>query len=388
MGSVLPKPILSKVVDRVGSADLYAGCCSVNGYRTSMEDAHFMKITPDRMVFGIFDGHSNEKCSRYIAESLPKKLLAESLEALASDPAVIEGHCLAADAEYLSMSREGGSTGTFCIIDRQRMKLIIGNVGDSRTMLVRGGKIVFVTSDHKPLNPEEKARIEEAGGWVRMNRVDGDLAVSRAFGDGQFKGGDKPRKQKVIAVPDVTVLDLEKNDVIVLACDGVFEGNFPNDEVATFVTENLPAVKANGNCGDIAVTAARVCDNAIRKGSKDNISCMVIHLADGSSHVSDYGEASFVPGPPFPKNHEASKAAYSKMAEMAQSHLPDALRLRYKLYKAHLEGTLATMPDIAQVAFDLCDEVDINAEGQFFGAGPAGGEDDVGFFVALAEGTR
>lgn len=386
MGSVLPKPILSKVIERVGSEDCYAGCCSINGYRTTMEDAHCMHITEDRLLFGIFDGHSNDRCSQYIAENLPPKILAEPLENLTA--ARLEEICIAVDSDYLRNSREGGSTGTFCIIDKKKMKLIVANVGDSRIMLIRDGKMMFVTSDHKPLNTEEKMRIEEAGGYVRMNRVDGDLAVSRAFGDGQFKVGENPRKTKVIAVPDVTVMDIQRDDIIVLACDGVFEGNFPNEDVARFVVEHMPATKADGGCGDIAVTAARVCDEAIRKGSKDNISCMVVHFAPGANHTKEYGEMSFVPGPPFPKNHEASKAAYNKMAEMAKSHLPDALRLRYKLFKAFTEGRLNTMPEIAQVAFELCDEVDVNAEGQFFGNGPQNGDDDIGFFIALAEGTR
>eukprot|EP00744_Colponema_vietnamica_P004381 GILI01006555.1.p1 GENE.GILI01006555.1~~GILI01006555.1.p1 ORF type:complete len:389 (+),score=69.33 GILI01006555.1:250-1416(+) len=388
MGSVLPKPILSKVIERVGSPECYGGCCSINGYRTTMEDAHCMKITEDRMLFGIFDGHSNDRCSQHVAEHLPPRILNEPLSALTKEK--LEQLCIDVDEEFLNISREGGSTGTFCIVDKATLKVTICNVGDSRIMLVRDGNIVFVTSDHKPMNLDEKNRIEEAGGVVRMNRVDGDLAVSRAFGDGQFKRSENkdPRKQKVIAVPDITVVEAQKGDILVLACDGVFESNFSNPEVAQFVTENMPAVKPDGTCGDVAVTCARVCDQAIKRGSKDNISCMVVHFADGTNHANNYGDTSFVPGPPFPKNHEASKTAYSKMAYLAHSNLPDALRIRHKLYQAHLTGRLNTLPDIEQLSFDLCDEVDVNAEGQFFGAGPPTPEDEISFFVALAEGTR
>jgi protein phosphatase PTC2/3 len=41
--------------------------------------------------------------------------------------------------------------------------------------------------DHKPYDEGERSRIEQAGGMVAMKRVDGELAVSRALGDFQFK---------------------------------------------------------------------------------------------------------------------------------------------------------------------------------------------------------
>ena len=57
------------------------------------------------------------------------------------------------------------------------------NAGDSRTILVRNNKVEFATLDHKPTNPEEKKRIEDAGGRVMIQRINGSLAVSRALGE-------------------------------------------------------------------------------------------------------------------------------------------------------------------------------------------------------------
>lgn len=58
-----------------------------------------------------------------------------------------------------------------------------------------------------------------------MNRVNGDLALSRAIGDRKFKQGhDLPaHEQQVIALPDITELKATKDDVLFICCDGIFE---------------------------------------------------------------------------------------------------------------------------------------------------------------------
>jgi serine/threonine protein phosphatase PrpC len=47
----------------------------------------------------------------------------------------------------------------------------------------------MLSQDHKPSREDESKRIRDAGGFVINNRVMGELAVSRAFGDVDFKKG-------------------------------------------------------------------------------------------------------------------------------------------------------------------------------------------------------
>ena len=44
-----------------------------------------------------------------------------------------------------------------------------------------------MSEDHKPDNQIEVRRIEKANHYVEDSRVDGNLALSRAFGDFQYK---------------------------------------------------------------------------------------------------------------------------------------------------------------------------------------------------------
>lgn len=60
----------------------------------------------------------------------------------------------------------------------------MANAGDSRGVGCTKAKGTLALSyDHKPENKEEQLRIEAAGGFVEANRVNGNLALSRALGD-------------------------------------------------------------------------------------------------------------------------------------------------------------------------------------------------------------
>ena len=72
----------------------------------------------------------------------------------------------------------------------------------------------------------ELDRINNAGHSVSMNRVDGTLALSRAFGDLEFKDKDDlpASKQAVTSFPDIKEIKRNKDDMyIFIACDGIWD---------------------------------------------------------------------------------------------------------------------------------------------------------------------
>jgi len=71
----------------------------------------------------------------------------------------------------------------------------------------------------------EKARICAAGGFVDFGRVNGNLALSRAIGDFEFKKSAdlSPEQQIVTAFPDVITHEITDDDeFLVIACDGMY----------------------------------------------------------------------------------------------------------------------------------------------------------------------
>ena len=83
----------------------------------------------------------------------------------------------------------------------------------------------------------------QAGGFVEFNRVNGNLALSRAFGDFAFKNNIElpPDRQMISSKPDVVVREVGEDLMfVVLACDGIWDV-LSNQEVADFVISKLAA---------------------------------------------------------------------------------------------------------------------------------------------------
>jgi len=73
---------------------------------------------------------------------------------------------------------------------------------------------------------------------VEYNRVNGNLALSRALGDFVFKrnAGMGPEEQMVIALPDIELRDISEDwEFILLACDGIWD--VVTNEVYIFIAQ-------------------------------------------------------------------------------------------------------------------------------------------------------
>lgn len=177
---------------------------------------------------------------------------------------------------------KSGSTAVACLISPTHVYLI--NCGDSRAILVSNNQVVLGTYDHKPVNPIERERIHNAGGSVMIQRVNGSLAVSRALGDYEYKNvdGRGPCEQLVSPEPEIYVKERsqEKDEFVILACDGIWDV-MANDDLKDFVTSRLKITN------DLVKISNDVLDTCLSKGSRDNMSVIIVSFPSAPKVVQD-----------------------------------------------------------------------------------------------------
>lgn len=361
------------------------GHSEMPGWRVDMEDAvlHLYPLPPpvnaptrSRQppsvgIFGVFDGHGDAgTISAYVARTIPELLLETDLwtaytggsEDLVSmlqtvcpivderlkEAAVPGSESGAVDTTSVVSvgvvgstkppTATGGTTGVIALVGKR--EVVVGNIGDSRCILVQrnvdsssatdavspkeegesgpveeakeeeaglSSSAVVVkpmSYDHKPDLLDEKARIEKAGLEVFAEEVGEDevihkikrgpsdmIAVSRAFGDFDYKGNaDLPSdEQAIVCTPEIIthVRNPSEDLYLVLACDGIWDV-MTNEEVGEFVHSAIGRIycekKRSGldPASAISETLPTAGDELIyeclKRGSRDNMSVLIVSL--------------------------------------------------------------------------------------------------------------
>lgn len=133
---------------------------------------------------------------------------------------------------------------------------------------VKTPAVVCMTVKHKPTNQAEGLRIHEAGGLVSLARVNGTLAVSRSFGDFDYTGSrDRGGTPIVIADPHLAEFDVHEGDMMVIACDGLYDVFSYSDAAAA------ARCSTDTNIAKTLVTAA-----INERNSTDNVSVIVVRV--------------------------------------------------------------------------------------------------------------
>ncbi|XP_060203825.1 protein phosphatase 2C 51-like [Lycium barbarum] len=301
--------VIEKVRERLVTCWSH-GSISLIGRRREMEDAVAVKLglltkgSKKYDYFGVYDGHGGSRvahaCRDFLHRLVIQQLMEEEEEE--DDESVIINWEKVMKESFRKMDEEVseeagematmGSTAVVAVVGQE--EVIVANCGDSRAVLSRAGVAVPLSTDHKPDRPDELDRIENSGGKVinwNGQRVLGVLATSRSIGDVYLK-------PYVIPDPEVMVSKIsDADEFLVLASDGLWDV-IPND-VACDVTRRClngqmrrfsqQRKSHNVDAGDeqssevvkeslAALAASFLAELAIARGSRDNISVIVIEL--------------------------------------------------------------------------------------------------------------
>ncbi|RLM69456.1 hypothetical protein C2845_PM17G05280 [Panicum miliaceum] len=265
------------------------------GPRHAMEDAYSVVTHKNGggdsqlAFYGVFDGHGGRAAVDFVSERLGKNVVATVLaageesrdeassSATEEDDAVsaaIRAAYLATDSELLAQHQgaSGGACAATALV--KGGDLYVAHLGDCRVVLSRdGGAASALTADHTCAAEGERARIERGGGFVSRSgsgvwRVQGSLAVSRSFGDAGLK-------RWVLAEPAVARVPLRAGcEFLVVASDGLWD-KVSNQEAVDVVSRSRNAAAA---ASSVARSCAELVDMARRRGSRDDVTVMVVDL--------------------------------------------------------------------------------------------------------------
>lgn len=223
----------------------------------------------------VYDGHSGKYTSLYARSQLHYK--ATNRPEFFNDPekAIYES-ILHMDELVNDIQTKNqfacGTTALSCWI-KNKEEIYVANVGDCRGFICRNSEPMEIAKPHHPDLPEEKARIINNGGavvWQGTWRVNGVLAVSRSIGDVNMK-------RWVIPNPDITKFTIQPTDeFMILASDGLWDVIKPN-EMIDIVRSTVKTLGRKHVC-------KQLCETAIQKNTKDNVTVVVIFFTSESDN--------------------------------------------------------------------------------------------------------
>jgi serine/threonine protein phosphatase PrpC len=258
---------------------------SLKGLRDQNEDKHDIIININGNspqlnkinLFSVYDGHGGKQVSKYLKQHLSSFFTNKKVAYPLNKQTVYTIYdSIQQSLKNTPYAQYSGSTAIVVIMFKSgdATYLNILNVGDCRCVLSRDNIALSLTKDHKPHWPEENSRITQLGGKIVFDGFDfriKDLSVSRAF-------GDLDACPYVTHRPDIYRYRIDKNDkFFVIACDGLWDV-LHNHDVVNFILTTCYDISTAKRINKNVNIARKLAEYALKKGSTDNISIIIVFL--------------------------------------------------------------------------------------------------------------
>jgi len=237
--------------------------------------------------FAVYDGHGGRQVVDFVTQELHPNVWREIRKGKSIPDALLVAFQQTDEDMVRRNIMQSGCTACCCLLveEGQHRVIYTAHLGDSRAVMSRDGRATRLTSmtDHKATDPLEGKRVIEAGGFIMNDRVNGMLAMTRALGDHLLKMPILPN-DVVSNVPDITSTDLQPQDsFVILACDGLWDVT-SDQQAVELVSESMRELtpfarqlEAEGR-SMAEILARMLVEEALARGSNDNVSCIVIFL--------------------------------------------------------------------------------------------------------------
>ena len=286
---------------------------------------------PNCSFFGLYDGHGGSKACDFLRDNLHKFIINDKYFPSNPQKAIANGFIYAEKLffkKYAGIDSSGSCAIVILIIEN---RVYIVNVGDSRAILSakNGTKIHPLSRDHRPGDEKEYKRILDAGGKIykteyeygnknissislnnrkvynnirnnnnisNNNRINlsnnknssvigplrvspGKLSVSRTIGDIEAKDpkfGGNPNV--IISIPEIKYFDnTDKNDFILIFCDGVYE-KLKNQDIIDCIWKEIKTKKFADIHNMAGYTIEKLINKCMLHDSSDNLTAIMICL--------------------------------------------------------------------------------------------------------------
>lgn len=275
---------IESLVQESRDTDFYNGshvkswASSTQGRRQHMEDA---AVLGENMC-AITDGHGGRDAmvaaSHHLKElDAPniliggeRKRVASALSLLSNNRDytrnLVEARTLVEQLELAVEAARANDGCTLALVTRdpiERHVVTVTTLGDSRVIIISkrdGVETMQVHEDHNTNNRREVERVQQYAPLSKQ-RLDGSLMLTRSLGDLRYV------KFGLSHIPDISVIALDADDVVVIGSDGLFE-TLSNDQIAValrVILEHAPQENA----------ARTLVHLASETGSADNITAIV-----------------------------------------------------------------------------------------------------------------
>jgi protein phosphatase 2C family protein 2/3 len=254
---------------------------------------------PAILLLGVFDGHGpdgtmmSKRTSNMFQRILTHRTITYPIP---SEYIVTISDRIQSGLSSKTESKSSGTTALIVIVywdeEHETCRMQVINTGDCRALLNRDSMGIQLTRDHKPGSFQEKNRInallkrykgrteavhrtaklelDRAKDW----RICG-LSVSRAYGDLEATPYLSHR-------PDYfnNYTLGSRDSFLMLGCDGIWDV-FSTTDISDFVMEKMIPHPKTGRpvlADPSKSIATAICEEAIKRGSMDNVSCIIVFI--------------------------------------------------------------------------------------------------------------